>query len=316
MTKARASLVNLSATPYYHCVSRCVRRSFLCGYDAQSQKSYEHRRAWIETRLLTLAKAFCIDICAYAIMSNHYHVVLHINAKAAQSLTNTDVIDRWLAFHQAPVLIQRFRQGESLSKSEYKACCRIIESWRERLMSVSWFMKLLNQYISAQANREDQCTGHFWEGRFKSQALLDDKALAAAMAYVDLNPVRAGITKQPKHSNYTSIKKRVESLEQNKATPAGLFAFAGNPRKSMPDGIPFRLMDYLALVEWTCHKGQERGSNQRPPLLTQLNMSSETWLTTCAHLECGNVVGSLSSIQAVLPTLGLKRMTGVMIPNR
>ncbi len=172
MTKARTSLVNLEATPYYHCVSRCVRRSFLCGYDAQSQKSYEHRRAWIEKRLLTLAKAFCIDICAYAIMSNHYHVVLHINAKAAQSLTNTDVIDRWLAFHQAPALIQRFRQGESLSKSEHKACCQIIESWRERLMSVSWFMKLLNQYISTQANREDQCTGHFWEGRFKKPGLI------------------------------------------------------------------------------------------------------------------------------------------------
>lgn len=313
MTKARASQINLAATPYYHCVSRCVRRSYLCGYDAQSQKSYEHRRAWIETRLLALAKVFCIDICAYAIMSNHYHVVLHINANAAQSLTNIEVIERWLAFHQAPALIQRFYQSESLSHSERKACFRIIESWRERLMSVSWFMKLLNQYISTQANREDQCSGHFWEGRFKSQALLDEKALAAAMAYVDLNPVRAGITKQPKQANYTSIKKRVESLKQNKATPAGLFPFAGNPRQSMPDGIPFRLMDYLALVEWTCDQGQNANSLPRPHLLTQLNISRETWLSTCSHLGDGNVVGSLSSIQAALPTLGLKRMTGVMI---
>ncbi|MGF1769183.1 transposase, partial [Enterovibrio makurazakiensis] len=176
MTKARSSLISIDATPYYHCVSRCVRRTFLCGYDEQAQQSYEHRRGWIENRLLALANAFCIDVCAYAIMSNHYHVVLHINAEKAKKLSQHDVVERWLAFHQGPSLIQRFVQGDELSESEAERCSDMIEVWRERLMSISWFMRLLNQHIASEANREDKCTGHFWEGRFKSQALLDEKA--------------------------------------------------------------------------------------------------------------------------------------------
>ena len=74
MTRARSQQVSLEATPYYHCVSRCVRRAFLCG------ESFEHRRGWVEDKLLALAQVFCIDVAAYAVMSNHYHVVLHINA--------------------------------------------------------------------------------------------------------------------------------------------------------------------------------------------------------------------------------------------
>ncbi|MDV7105847.1 transposase, partial [Vibrio sp. TH_r3] len=76
MTTARSQQVCIDATPYYHCISRCVRRSFLCGYDAFSQTSYEHRRDWIESRIKALTTVYCIDICAYAVMSNHYHLVV------------------------------------------------------------------------------------------------------------------------------------------------------------------------------------------------------------------------------------------------
>ncbi|MDD1796480.1 transposase, partial [Enterovibrio sp. ZSDZ42] len=148
MTKARSSLINIEATPYYHCVSRCVRRSFLCGYDAQAQQSYEHRRAWIEKRLLALAGSFCIDVCAYAIMSNHYHVVLHINVEKVKTLSDVEVVDRWLAFHHGPVLVRRFMQGDKLSEAESERCNEVIKEWRERLVSVSWFMRLINQHIA------------------------------------------------------------------------------------------------------------------------------------------------------------------------
>ena len=85
MTRPRKDLISISDTPYYHIVSRCVRRAFLCGTDPHTKQSYEHRRQWIEDRIRLLSSLFAIDICAYAIMSNHYHLVLHVDTQQAQS---------------------------------------------------------------------------------------------------------------------------------------------------------------------------------------------------------------------------------------
>ncbi|KKD60074.1 transposase [Grimontia sp. AD028] len=317
MTTARSSLINVSVTPYYHCVSRCVRRSFLCGYDKHTDKNFEHRREWIEKRLLMLAKIFCIDVCAYAIMSNHYHVVLHINLEDAESLSLENVAERWLSLHSGPVLVNRFMCGDKLSEAEHERCEEIIQCWRERLTSISWFMRLLNQHIASEANREDQCTGHFWEGRFKSQALLDEKALAAAMAYVDLNPVRATIAETPEQSAFTSVKARIEALRKDQHTAPSLFPFAGNPRDPMPSGIPFRLMDYLALVDWT---GRQIRDNKRghidstlPPILSRLGIEPDDWFKACTQIESGSLVGSDIAIKAALPQLNRKRISGLRL---
>ncbi|MBL4782781.1 MAG: transposase, partial [Porticoccaceae bacterium] len=163
MTRARSQQVSLEATPYYHCVSRCVRRAFLCG------ESFEHRRGWVEDKLLALAQVFCIDVAAYAVMSNHYHVVLHINAPQAEQLTDLAVIERWHQLFKGNLLSQRYSRGEQLLKAEQAALDRVIKEWRQRLQDISWFMRLINEGIARQANKEDQCTGRFWEGRFKSQ---------------------------------------------------------------------------------------------------------------------------------------------------
>ncbi|WP_120511889.1 transposase [Photobacterium salinisoli] len=318
MTTARSQLISIEATPYYHCVSRCVRRSFLCGYDELTQTSYEHRRGWVEKRLKRIASVFCVDVCAYAIMNNHYHVVLHINKPKAHRLSNHDVIERWLTLHRAPVLIERFLKYEALSKAEHSTCLTIIQTWRERLCSISWFMRLLNQYIASKANQEDECTGHFWEGRFKSQALLDEKALAAAMTYVDLNPIRAGIAKTPETSAFTSVKARIESLEQNKAIAPCLFPFAGNPRNHMPEGLPFRLLDYLELVDWTgrlIREGKHHHIHSiQCPILERLGFDTACWLKICTKIETGTLIGATSSIQAVLPKLNRQRCIGLRIP--
>jgi hypothetical protein len=95
MTRSRKTLISLTATQFYHCTSRCVRRAFLCGMDDVSGVCFEHRRQWLEDRLLYLAQWFAIDIAAYAIMSNHYHVVLHINRQKAHSWTDAEVIEHW-----------------------------------------------------------------------------------------------------------------------------------------------------------------------------------------------------------------------------
>lgn len=92
MATARERHVSLEATPYYHCVSRCVRRAFLCGIDSATGLDCEHRRGWIEKKLLDLQNYFCIDVCAYAVMNNHYHVVLHVDEGLARAQTDKEII--------------------------------------------------------------------------------------------------------------------------------------------------------------------------------------------------------------------------------
>ena len=94
MPRSRKTQVYLDATPYYHCSSRCVRRAFLCGKDAVTGQSFAHRRQWIEDKLLELVNVFAIDLCAYAVMHNHYHVVLFIDKLTADKWDAPEVVER------------------------------------------------------------------------------------------------------------------------------------------------------------------------------------------------------------------------------
>lgn len=288
MTTARSQLVSIDATPYYHCVSRCVRRCFLCGEDKETNISYEHRREWIECKIQALSHLYCIDICAYAIMSNHYHLVLHINRDQALKLTQLQIIERWKMAHKLPVLVERYLNGQHISSSEQEKCSEIIEQWRDRLWSMSWFMKELNYDIACRANQEDNCTGHFWESRFKSQALLDEKALVAAMAYVDLNPIRAGIATTPEQSEFTSIKVRIKALKRNQEAAPCLHPFIGEQNPNTINCIPFSLSEYIEVVDWTAREfreGKASMSQSLPPIIKRLNLERKNWLTICTQLE-------------------------------
>ena len=290
MPKPRTTLVSLDATPYYHCVSRCVRRAFLCGEDTFTGKSFEHRRQWIEERLLEITDAFAIEIAAYAIMSNHYHVVLHINRDKALAWSITEVIDHWHRLFNGSVLSQRFVEGEALGQAERDALSEQVNLWRERLMSLSWFMRCVNEPIAREANHEDEATGCFWEGRFKSQALLDEKALAACMAYVDLNPIRARMAKTPEQSDHTSIKQRIQqALKTPAQQPTTLFQFVGNPRNDMPEGLPFNLTDYLELVDWSGRiiREDKKGAipAHLPAILQRLELDVRHWVYLTKNFE-------------------------------
>lgn len=261
MPKARKHQIALEATPYYHCVTRCVRRAFLCGTDSSTGQCFEHRRQWLEDRILTLAQVFAIDVAAYAVMSNHYHVVLHMNKIKILAWTDQEVCQRCHKLFKGTMLTQKFLRGEPLANVELDAVRYKLAEWRENLCSISWFMRLVNEPIARQANTEDHCTGKFWEARFKSQALCDEKALAACMAYVDLNPIRAKMANTPETSDHTSVKKRIEIFKVIQQQPKSLMPFVGNPGEPMPDGLPFPLNDYLELVDWTSYPRRQTRFN-------------------------------------------------------
>ena len=249
MTLPRKSLVSINDTPFYHCVSRCVRRAYLCGFDHYSETDYEHRRDWLEDKLLELADVFAIKLCAYAVMSNHYHAVLHVRPDIANQWNDQEVVLRWHKLFNGTLFSQRFALGEPLSKTQRRVLKADIHKWRARLMDISWFMRIVNEFIARKANQEDHCTGRFWEGRFKSQALLDERALLSCMAYVDLNPIRAKMATTPELSDHTSIKKRIDRLAQASPPLDCLENFVGIQEQHI--GIPFMLKDYLELVDWS-----------------------------------------------------------------
>ena len=316
MAVARKRQISLVDTKYYHCISRCVRRAFLCGEDRFTGKPYAHRRGWVEEKLLMLAKVFCIDVCAYAVMSNHTHLVLYVDDKKVNRLNDKAIVIRWHKLCKGTLLTQKYIQGEKLSKAERIFFNQTVKQYRERLSSISWFMRLLNEDIARRANKEDKCTGRFWEGRFKSQALLDEAALAACMAYVDLNPIRAKMAKTPEESDHTSVQKRIDSATISKQ-PKQLLRFAGMPRQIMPKGLPFELKSYLDLVDLTGRimREDKRGciDNNHLPILERLNISPENWLklTTQFTRVFHGAVGRPSSQVSYCENLNRKRRANI-----
>jgi REP element-mobilizing transposase RayT len=210
MALARSKYVKEGQEGVYHCFSRCVRRAFLCGYDAYTQRDFSHRKKLLVDRLRYLAAIFAIEVCAYAIMENHYHSILRTRPDIIATWSDHEVAKRWLELFPP----KHRKKGKAIPLLEEQISTLLnnpdyIAKLRKRLCSLSWFMGRLNEYMARTANREDQVKGRFWESRFKCQTLLDEAAIVACMAYVDLNPVRAGIAATPEESSFTSIRERL-----------------------------------------------------------------------------------------------------------
>ena len=272
---------------------------------------------------MKLASIFYIDVAAFAVLSNHYHVVLHVDRDRAISADAKEVVYRWHQLCKPKEVSQKFIDGKHLETHERHQLDILIDTWRKRLYDISWFMKVLNEKIARQANKEDECTGHFWEARYKSQALLDEKAVLSAMAYVDLNPIRAAMATTPETSDHTSIKLRIEHWK-NKANqnlddqneecqPKSLMPFAGELRQPMPRGLIFNLIDYIELVDWT---GRIISDNKRraidaatPSILQRLDISTDHWIEISTRFETRfkGLAGSAQSIKALCAHFGLTR---------
>ncbi|MGS0682676.1 transposase [Shewanella sp. 125m-7] len=315
MPTPRKALVSLEDTPYYHCISRCVRKAFLCGVDIHTGQSYEHRRDWVEGRLLQLAEVFAIDICAFAVMSNHLHLVLRVDAELAKSWSDIEVVSQWQKLFKGDSLNHYFIKAEPLESYQQAIINKRIKEYRLRLMDISWFMRALNEPIARKANAEDKCKGRFWEGRFKSQALLDDAAVLACMAYVDLNPIRANIATSPDTSDFTSIQLRIKAAV-NGEQPKSLLPFVGDEHQDMPKGLMFNAKDYLQLIDDTgrIQRHDKRGaiSQSSQQLLHRLNIPAENWLKMTAEFTkiFKGAVGNTQELSTYCEHLERKRRQG------
>ena len=256
-------------------------------------------------------------------MSNHFHIVLYINSKIATDWTDAEVIARWHKLFKGSLQSQRFTTGQPQESAALKLLGNQVDLWRARLTDISWFMRILNEKVARKANKEDRCTGRFWEGHFECQALLDEQALMACMAYVDLNPVRAGIAKTPQQSDHTSVKVRCNAAKsEGRVTgviakqPKQLQRFVGDPRNDMPQGLPFRLIDYLELVDWTGRqiRDDKRGTIDEalPGILTRLELDDEQWRYLTQHFESSfkTLVSTMHSLRKVCAKLGYQRIPG------
>ena len=339
MTVARGKLVDLSATRYYHCISRCVRRAMLCG------EGFEHRKTWIEDRIETLAKAFALSVCGFAVMDNHLHLLLRIDPELEKEWSREEVIRRWATvFPPKNKKRQVIEANAAWIKGEAKDKKKVAK-YRKWLKNLGWFMKALKEPLARMANKEDGCKGAFWEARYKSIAILDEESLLATCAYIDLNPVAAGIAAVPESSPHTSIRQRVTHvrrkgglarLRQARQGRAAASQALGNleqdhwlcpledrrrrgeKREGMLEGIT--LGGYLLLVDHTSRlyrQGKARLDRGVAEILDRLGTSEAIWHARIKRmLERSRPFGSFLSasrgkIRQIAAKLGVGRLVNL-----
>jgi REP element-mobilizing transposase RayT len=312
MTNSRSSLVKEDEVGVYNCVSRCVRRAFLCGIDNLSGQCFEHRRTWIKSRLKFLESAFAVDLVTYAVLSNHLHTLLRIRPDIAASWSPEEVARRWRTLF--PIRRENGLPAEPNAK-EIEAITAhpdLVLTYRKRLASLSWFNRCLNERIARMANAEDDCTGRFWEGRFKCQKVESISAILACSVYVDLNPIRAGIARTPEESNFTGIQDRIFALKN------------GEPRSTDPvlssieeitDGA-LSTQDYLELVDATGRElvaGKAAISDAIAPILQRLNLNPGHWneYSQAITSKFNRVVAPVDTLRSIATSLGQSWLKGI-----
>ena len=290
MPMPRKLQVHKQQNGYYHCMSRVVRRAYLCGLDKLTGQNYEHRRQWIVDRIGFLAEQFAIDICAYAVMSNHYHVVIHVDHQRSLDWDAEEVVRRWWQIFPPKMLKDEGVAEENIRFHFQRLAADVaqVAIWRERLADLSWFMRCLNEPIARWANKEDDCTGRFWEGRFKSQILLDKAALMTCMAYVDLNPVRAAMAESPASSAYCSAPIRLQTAScKNSPNLVPFACMRKHDDQAKTAYLPIKQVEYNRLLEWTSVCIQSKSVKKMPadlyPIFRELEIKDELWLDGVQH---------------------------------
>ena len=325
---ARGEVFDPREVSVLHCINRCVRACHLCGCDPLTGIDYDHRKLWIEQRLQFLAGYFAIDVLGFAVMSNHFHVILRNRPDIVDGWSDTEVARRWWML--CPARKTDDGQPEEPTQAELEAIRsdpQRLAELRRRLSDISWFMRMVAEPIARLANAEDRCAGRFWQGRFKAVKLCDEAALLACSVYVDLNPLRAGCCQTPETSQHTSARQRIDQLQRigdevakdggarrnctgdwlapleldEKGTPGPQPSVL--PTRASDKGfLPMSVEDYLELLDWTGRQTVAGKTGTIPPhlapILQRLGIVPEGWyeLATGFGRLFHRVAGSPASV--------------------
>ncbi len=205
-----------------HAVQRCVRRAFLAGVDEKSGVDFSFRREWIRRRMEALASVFGIDVLTYAILSNHIHLILRNRPDVVAAWSDEEVALRWLRVFPGRRLDEQLAEPTENDVRALASNTQRMAEVRGRMSDISWFMRALSEPIARLANKQDNCTGRFWEGRFKAQRIVDEAGLLACAMYVDLNPIRAAMAESPENAIHTSAYDRIHG-ERGVQMPSAAF---------------------------------------------------------------------------------------------
>ncbi len=334
--KPRCQIVDQNEIGFYHCQARCVRRAFLYGDDPYSGKNYDHRKGWVRQKLVELASIFAIEVCWYALLDNHLHVILRSRPDLADKWSEREVIRRACRlfpkkFEEMGVLDGRPTPKQLQSLVQDK---RLVKRMRKRLRNISWFMGRLCQWIAKKANREDDVTGHFFEDRFKCSRILDEIGLLICAMYVDLNWIRADKAQTPETSQYTSAHDRIlgRKARRRRATKTAsghdgwlaVLSLSGDvqhyppgQRASNKGLLPMSLEEYLQLLDWTGRRvhPQKRGKipGELPPILERLGIQEKAWVACISDFtQCfKTAVGTVASLTDFAQKLGQQWLHGM-----
>ena len=309
-----------------HICNRTVRKCFLMGQDESSGKNFDHRKVWIEEYLKQFSAQFGVDLLGFSILSNHFHLILRTRPDVVATWSDEEVARRWMMLcpHRKNADGSPCQPTEPEIRS-IAGCPVKTKEIRERLSSISWWMRLLCQRIAMRANREENEAGRFWQDRYRATVLTDEASLLACAAYVDLNPIRAAMCEKLEDSGHTSVQRRIESNSEEGANakteasdsflaplsineqsdPVGPCESPSPSRCSDKGFLAMELEDYLLLLDWTARQSVagKRGKTPEyvPPILQRLGLAQSSWCELVS--DFGKLFSGIAGKPAVVDSL-------------
>jgi hypothetical protein len=302
------------------------------------------RKDWIDRRLKELDQIFAISVGGFSLMDNHLHFLLRIDTEQSEQWSALEVARRWTTlFPPRGVDRKPLKVTDEFLKLKTDNLVWVEET-RKRLSSLGWFMKCLKEPLARMANKQDGCRGTFFEGRYKSIAILDEESLLSVCAYIDLNPVAAGMVELPEDSPHTSIKERVEHAKaegriadvseiRNGSVAATAVSDgverdlwlvpiedrrkAGEFRKGMREGFTFG--QYLILLDYTSRlvrDGKANVSAEVDSIFTRIGSTSESWTARLLKLNGPRLLGrflaaSRNRLREIAQRIGVRHLANV-----